>query len=422
LNWTEPTLGTASSTIGQIISFQCDVVGDSTNLASTDVAGAPSYAVSHFNIFGQAASPSGMTLINPVNSAGTTIPNLGVYCGISPSNSTNSTQSLTGTAKKLFGAEISTYMPQAISISNIPYANYDLVVYSLAPNISSGNQAATLTVSNGSASSTVQQSFTTLPTGYAVSSVAFGSSSSVSNSNVIVFQGLTSPAFQLQGGNIAGFQIVERPYDQGTATSYNIERAAGTSGSFSVVGTATGAATSFTDTSSLTAGTTYQYRISAQDGYGASAYSNTLTVTTSGAVATTVTNNFSTWQAQNFNSSQRADPTISGPTADPYGSGVPNLLAYALQLNPATAQLTNVPTPKPSSGHFSLTYFVPTSIRDVTYTVQVSTDLVHWNSGTGYTQVITNVATPSGTTITVQDTLPTTTPRRFMRLNVTQNP
>jgi hypothetical protein len=117
-----------------------------------------------------------------------------------------------------------------------------------------------------------------------------------------------------------------------------------------------------------------------------------------------------------------ADPTVGSATADPYGSSIQNLLAYALQLNPATAQPTNVPTPVNSNGHLTVTYFVPTSITDVSYIVEVSTDLITWNSGAGYTQVISNVAGASGHTITVQDTLPSTTQKRFMRLRVTQLP
>jgi hypothetical protein len=117
-----------------------------------------------------------------------------------------------------------------------------------------------------------------------------------------------------------------------------------------------------------------------------------------------------------------ADPTISGATADPYGSGVPNLLAYALRLNPATARPTDVPTPAISNGHLTVTYVVPASITDIAYIVEVSSDLMTWNSGTGYTQVTSTVASASGNTITIQDTLPTTTQKRFMRLRVTQLP
>jgi alpha-N-arabinofuranosidase len=100
---------------------------------------------------------------------------------------------------------------------------------------------------------------------------------------------------------------------------------------------------------------------------------------------------------------------------------VPNLLAYALQLNPATARPTDVPRAVITNGHLTLTYLSPTSITDVTFEVEVSTDLITWNSGAGYTQVTSNTAGTGGTNITVQDTLPTSSQKHFMRLRVSQN-
>jgi hypothetical protein len=91
-----------------------------------------------------------------------------------------------------------------------------------------------------------------------------------------------------------------------------------------------------------------------------------------------------------------------------------------LQLNPATAQPANVPTPVNSNGHLTMTYFVPTSITDINYIPEVSSDLVTWNSGISYIQVISNVSSASGNTITVQETLPATAQKHFMRLRVTQ--
>ena len=91
-----------------------------------------------------------------------------------------------------------------------------------------------------------------------------------------------------------------------------------------------------------------------------------------------------------------------------------------MQLNPQTAQTTDEPTPVLNNGHLVMTYFVPSSITDINYVPQVSTDLVTWNSGSSYVQVISSVAGPGGTTITVQDNLPANATSRFMRLNVSQ--
>ena len=234
------------------------------------------------------------------------------------------------------------------------------------------------------------------------------------------------------------------PSSSSPPTSYTIQRATG-SGSFSTVGTASGSALSFTDTSSLSAGTTYQYKIDAVNAVGSSAYSAVIFVTTtaaasgtsgtgtgsssgtgsgsgSGTGAGSTVTNFASWLAKYFTASQRNDATISGAGADPYGSGVPNLLAYGLQLNPATARPTDIPQAVISNGHLSLTYLVPTSISDITYTVEVSSDLKTWNSGSGYTQIVSNVSGTTGRTVTVQDSLPTSTQKHFMRLRVTQIP
>jgi hypothetical protein len=245
--------------------------------------------------------------------------------------------------------------------------------------------------------------------------------------NTIVIQGLTSPSFALQGGNITGFQIVQKTNNGGTPTSYNIQRALGTSGNFATVGTASGTALSFTDASGVSASTTYQYRIQAVNSFGTSAFSNTLSVTTPGASTATASPapgpaTFSAWQTKYFTADQLSQPSISSPTSDPYGSGVPNLLAYALQLNPSTAQPTSVPTAVNQDGHLTITYAVPSSITDISYIVEVSSDMTTWNSGSNYTQVISSVAGVNGNIVTVQDTLPTTTQKHFMRLRVTQLP
>jgi hypothetical protein len=101
---------------------------------------------------------------------------------------------------------------------------------------------------------------------------------------------------------------------------------------------------------------------------------------------------------------------------------VPNLLAYALRLNPATARPSDVPRATIQNGHLTLTYLAPSVITDINYIVEVSADLLTWNSGAGNTQIVSSVVGSSGTTITVQDSLPTSTQKHFMRLRVTQHP
>lgn len=132
------------------------------------------------------------------------------------------------------------------------------------------------------------------------------------------------------------------------------------------------------------------------------------------------TTTFSGWQTRYYTSTQLANPAVSGPMADPYGSGIPNLLAYALQLDPATAQPSDVPQATLRNGHLAMSYQVPSALTDVEFIPEVSSDLQTWNSGSAVVQIISNTVGPNGTTITVEDCLPASTTKRFMRLRVTQ--
>jgi hypothetical protein len=525
LNWLAPTLGTTSSTIGAIISLQFDSPGDSHALTPTDIAGAPSYASANFYIAGL-GSTSGTTLINPLNNSGVAVPNLGMNLQIGGGLNSYSVLTLPGTAQDLFYGEANTSSTSVgITISNVPYALYDVVVYSLAEDVvaGAGTQTGTITVSSSSSTSTVQQSFTAPQTAYTVADVPIGSNQTVTNQNTIVFQGLSSQTFEVQGAHIEGIQIVERPYNQGTPTSYAMQRAAGSSGSFAPIGTVSGTTLNFTD-NNADASTAYQYRVQAVNSAGASPLSNIVSVTTPALVAsnpqptptptptptpvtptpapvttptpapvtptpapvttptpapvtptpapvttptpapvtptpapvttptpapvttptpapvtptpapvttptptptpvpptTDAIASFSQWQARNFPPEQVGDSSISGPYADPYGSTVPNLMAYAMQLNPATAQPRDLPHMRLVGGHVTLTYFVPAALTDVSLVAQVSSDLKTWSSGPGYTQVISRIPSAKGTTITVQDVSTTAAGRRYIVLRVTK--
>ena len=121
-------------------------------------------------------------------------------------------------------------------------------------------------------------------------------------------------------------------------------------------------------------------------------------------------------------------------TADPDHDGIPNLLEYALGLNPTVASLTGLPviTLKDYSGtkYLSITFNRSSLATDLTYTVQVSTDLVNWTnlttsvagapaSGPGFVQ---ETGTAPNFTVEARDTTAYNprTPRqhRYMRLQV----
>ena len=108
--------------------------------------------------------------------------------------------------------------------------------------------------------------------------------------------------------------------------------------------------------------------------------------------------------------------------ANPPGDGVPNLLKYALGLNPlAPATPAELPSGSLQSagGQIYLTLTINRAAEplDVTYTVEVSTNLLTgWVSGAPYTITLTNTATQ----LVVQDTTPVpAATAQFMRLAVT---
>jgi len=105
----------------------------------------------------------------------------------------------------------------------------------------------------------------------------------------------------------------------------------------------------------------------------------------------------------------------SGTAADNYvasGDGLPNLLKYALGLNPNIAA-TNAVVGDISTGYLRLTASHNTNATDVTLTGEVSGDLMTWTTeGT--------VIDQNSTVFQVQDTVPVTGgTNRFMRLRVT---
>jgi hypothetical protein len=137
---------------------------------------------------------------------------------------------------------------------------------------------------------------------------------------------------------------------------------------------------------------------------------------------------YSIWESQVFTSAQLAKPAISGDTAIPAGDGIPNLMKYALNLNPWTNGAPALPVPSitTTSGdnYLTLTYTQVKSAVDLTYAVQVSKDFQTWNSGQGYTTAPNVTNNPDGITqtVTVQSTAPVTSannPKQYIRLQVT---
>ena len=96
-------------------------------------------------------------------------------------------------------------------------------------------------------------------------------------------------------------------------------------------------------------------------------------------------NTYATWKTEVFNTTEQADPTISGETANPSGDGINNLMKYALGLDPHQNQISGLPTfslvQQNGDSYPTLTYRVPSidPPTDLLYIPEATTDLQSWN-------------------------------------------
>ena len=132
------------------------------------------------------------------------------------------------------------------------------------------------------------------------------------------------------------------------------------------------------------------------------------------------------WQSLVFTTPQLSYPTISGDTANPTGDGISNLLKYALHLDPFVNGTSGLPVRSivnmSGTNYLTLTYTKVIAATDLTYTVQVSTDLQTWNSGPSYTTTLNITPNLDGVTqtITEQSLVPLSgVSKQFIRLEVT---
>jgi hypothetical protein len=125
------------------------------------------------------------------------------------------------------------------------------------------------------------------------------------------------------------------------------------------------------------------------------------------------------WRNQYFNNPSNVG--AGADTATPMGDGVPNLMKYALGLNPTT-YVYSAQLPLPSlhldgaDNYLTLTVNRAADPTDITYNVQVSGDLQNWQFGPPFTVTLTNVP---GQLSVRDNTSVTSAPARFIRLQIT---
>lgn len=126
------------------------------------------------------------------------------------------------------------------------------------------------------------------------------------------------------------------------------------------------------------------------------------------------------WKSATFSAADQGDLAISGPLADPDGDGVPNLLEFALALDPMTAHSDGQPTGTLDAGVLNLTYVRRMDVADLNYIVEVSSDMITWQSGSSHTREASVTALDGvREQVVVADLTPlSTVTTRFMRLRV----
>lgn len=137
------------------------------------------------------------------------------------------------------------------------------------------------------------------------------------------------------------------------------------------------------------------------------------------------------WLAAQFGATGANDPLISGDNIDRDGDGSVNLLEYAAGTDPQAPAQDAAPTVSMAGTQLVLTFRRDTAATDLTYIVQVSSDLVNWDDGSSYAPAAstptntftTEVSHTSGAVelISISDNTVTSSPR-YMRLKVIRTP
>jgi hypothetical protein len=128
------------------------------------------------------------------------------------------------------------------------------------------------------------------------------------------------------------------------------------------------------------------------------------------------------WRTQYFGTTNN-----SGAAADTNsyaGDGIPNLVKYALGMNPTVPATGGLPQMNMASNRLALTFNRQKSATDIVYEVQAAGDLFGFSNATVLWSSASNAyggGTNTSQAVTVQDTVDASvTNRRFMRLQISR--
>jgi hypothetical protein len=137
---------------------------------------------------------------------------------------------------------------------------------------------------------------------------------------------------------------------------------------------------------------------------------------------------YDAWRFGHFTAGQLGNPAVSGDGADADGDGLKTLIEYGLNLDPLTSNSVSrfsgsIEQVSPGERAFVVAHTRRKAPRDINYVVEVSSDLLTWNSGAAITQELSTVDDGNGVTETVRLRVISDVNaggQRFTRLRVTK--
>ena len=132
---------------------------------------------------------------------------------------------------------------------------------------------------------------------------------------------------------------------------------------------------------------------------------------------------FKAWRSTAFpDPEEYADLTISGPTADPFGHGISNLMRYALNIPVGTNPRSYLPQTEIEAQGLSLLFIRDPHKTDIVYLVEASSDLYHWDEIL-YDSRLDQQPNNAGDAMRIRDPEPLEAhPERFLRLRILLSP